>query len=94
MAKNFEVFQEEVLEHFEVRESGDQVGHYVADVFSFHQHSWYHYDDETAREKPEEDVLGHNLQCNGYVFFYMYRPLFDQMMSQKQESQDKDIMVK
>nr|CAD7431220.1 unnamed protein product [Timema monikensis] len=47
-------------------------GHYVADVFSFHQHSWYHYDDETAQEKPEEDVLGHNLQCNGYVFFYMY----------------------
>nr|CAD7578761.1 unnamed protein product [Timema californicum] len=69
-------------------------GHYVADVFSFHQHSWYHYDDETAREKPEEDVLGHNLQCNGYVFFYMYRPLFDQMMSQRQESQDKDITVK
>ncbi|XP_063218103.1 ubiquitin carboxyl-terminal hydrolase 37-like [Bacillus rossius redtenbacheri] len=61
-------------------------GHYVADVYSLQQRRWYHYDDETVHETNAQEVTGHSLQHNGYIFFYMYRPLFEQLSAESSDS--------
>nr|CAD7434602.1 unnamed protein product [Timema monikensis] len=47
-------------------------GHYMADVYNTEQQGWYHCDDENVFKSTEEEVLGHDQQHNGYLFFYIY----------------------
>jgi ubiquitin C-terminal hydrolase len=57
-------------------------GHYVADVYNIGQQQWYHYDDEVVSYLAEGEVLGSARQRNGYIFCYMHRHLFNQLLYQ------------
>ena len=56
-----------------------KTGNYVSDVYNVKGDSWFHYDDETVTPITESVVTASGRQKNGYIFFYIYRDLFEQL---------------
>ncbi|XP_063234834.1 uncharacterized protein LOC134537871 isoform X2 [Bacillus rossius redtenbacheri] len=46
-------------------------GHYVADVYSWQQGAWYHYNDSSVSPITEQEVLGWDRQRNSYILVYL-----------------------
>ncbi|KAF0289097.1 Inactive rhomboid protein 1 [Amphibalanus amphitrite] len=56
-------------------------GHYVSDVYSVGRNRWYHYNDSRVSCVDEANVLGEGHQRNGYIFFYLHKDLYNQVVS-------------
>ncbi|KAF0294222.1 Ubiquitin carboxyl-terminal hydrolase 37 [Amphibalanus amphitrite] len=56
-------------------------GHYVSDVYSVGRDRWYHYNDSRVSCVDEADIMGEGHQRNGYIFFYLHKDLYNQVVS-------------
>ena len=65
-----------VISHFGLT---TKTGHYVSDVYNVKEDYWFHYDDATVTPITESVVTASGRQKNGYIFFYIYRDLFEQL---------------
>jgi len=62
-------------------------GHYVADVFRFDGGGWYRYDDTRVTKTDSRAVRTGTNTANGYIFTYLYQPLWEKCKRQAEEGQ-------
>lgn len=67
-------------------------GHYISDVFDIKKQSWFTYNDlEVSR------TLEATVQCDrdrsGYIFFYMHKDIFDELLETEKNAQPLSMEV-
>ncbi|XP_078700507.1 uncharacterized protein LOC144927135 [Branchiostoma floridae x Branchiostoma belcheri] len=58
-------------------------GHYISDVYDMQKQTWLKWDDAQV-DKTTEKFVRENRQTSGYIFFYMNKDCFDDVMAQTQ----------
>ncbi|XP_048724647.2 ubiquitin carboxyl-terminal hydrolase 37 isoform X2 [Caretta caretta] len=67
-------------------------GHYISDVYDIKKQSWFTYNDlEVSR------ILEASVQCDrdrsGYIFFYMHKEIFDELLETEKNTQPLSMEV-
>lgn len=67
-------------------------GHYISDVYDIKKQSWFTYNDlEVSR------TLEATVQCDrdrsGYIFFYMHKDIFDELLETEKNAQPLSMEV-
>ncbi|XP_021042940.1 ubiquitin carboxyl-terminal hydrolase 26 [Mus pahari] len=60
-------------------------GHYISDAFDFKRQSWFTYSDLHVT-KMQEDFVYRGRSSTGYVFFYMYNDIFEELLARETQS--------
>lgn len=61
-------------------------GHYISDVYDIKKQSWFTYNDLEV-SKIQEAAVQSNRDRSGYIFFYMHKEIFDELLETEKNSQ-------
>ncbi|XP_063285340.1 ubiquitin carboxyl-terminal hydrolase 37 isoform X2 [Pelobates fuscus] len=61
-------------------------GHYISDVYDVRKQAWFTYNDLTVSRTQESTVMNDRDQ-SGYIFFYMDKAVFDELVEEEKKSQ-------
>lgn len=61
-------------------------GHYISDVYDIKKQSWFTYNDLEV-SKIQEAAVQSDRDRSGYIFFYMHKEIFDELLETEKNSQ-------
>ncbi|XP_063101184.1 ubiquitin carboxyl-terminal hydrolase 37 isoform X4 [Cavia porcellus] len=61
-------------------------GHYISDVYDIKKQAWFTYNDLEV-SKIQETVVQTDRDRSGYIFFYMHKEIFDELLETEKNSQ-------
>ncbi|KAM6152240.1 ubiquitin carboxyl-terminal hydrolase 37 isoform 2-T2 [Erethizon dorsatum] len=61
-------------------------GHYISDVFDIKKQAWFTYNDLEV-SKIQETAVQTDRDRSGYIFFYMHKEIFDELLETEKNSQ-------
>lgn len=61
-------------------------GHYISDVYDIKKQAWFTYNDLEV-SKIQEAAVQSDRDRSGYIFFYMHKEIFDELMETEKNSQ-------
>ncbi|XP_058520986.1 ubiquitin carboxyl-terminal hydrolase 37 isoform X1 [Ochotona princeps] len=67
-------------------------GHYISDVYDIKKQSWFTYNDLEV-SKIQEAAVQNNRDRSGYIFFYMHKEIFDELLETEKNSQAPSMDV-
>ncbi|KAM9305045.1 ubiquitin carboxyl-terminal hydrolase 37 [Gastrophryne carolinensis] len=66
--------------------SSSSSGHYISDVYDVKKQAWFTYND-LAVSRTQESTVQSDRDRSGYIFFYMHRDVFDELIEEERKSQ-------
>ncbi|XP_040297196.1 ubiquitin carboxyl-terminal hydrolase 37 isoform X1 [Bufo bufo] len=66
--------------------SSSSSGHYISDVYDIKKQAWLTYND-LAVSKTQEGTVQHDRDRSGYIFFYMHKDIFDEIVEEEKKAQ-------
>ncbi|XP_072274100.1 ubiquitin carboxyl-terminal hydrolase 37 isoform X2 [Pyxicephalus adspersus] len=66
--------------------SSSSSGHYISDVYDVKKQAWFTYNDLAVSRTQEVTVQG-DRDRSGYIFFYMHKDVFDELIEEEKKSQ-------
>ncbi|KAM4024449.1 ubiquitin carboxyl-terminal hydrolase 37 isoform 2-T2 [Anomaloglossus baeobatrachus] len=66
--------------------SSSSSGHYISDVYDTKKQSWFTYND-LAVSRTQETTVQNERDRSGYIFFYMHKDIFDDMIEEEKRAQ-------
>ncbi|XP_075465780.1 ubiquitin carboxyl-terminal hydrolase 37 isoform X3 [Ascaphus truei] len=66
--------------------SSSSSGHYISDVYDLKKLAWFTYND-LAVSKTQETAVQRDRDGSGYIFFYMHKEVFDELVETEKNSQ-------
>uniref|UniRef100_A0A8C5KEA3 Ubiquitin carboxyl-terminal hydrolase n=1 Tax=Jaculus jaculus TaxID=51337 RepID=A0A8C5KEA3_JACJA len=67
-------------------------GHYISDVYDIKKQAWFTYNDLEVSKIQEADVQS-DRDRSGYIFFYMHKEIFDELLETEKNSQALSMEV-
>ncbi|XP_047576993.1 ubiquitin carboxyl-terminal hydrolase 37 isoform X2 [Lutra lutra] len=67
-------------------------GHYISDVYDIKKQAWYTYNDLEVSKIQEASVQS-DRDRSGYIFFYMHKEIFDELLETEKNSQALSMEV-
>ncbi|MEJ1272031.1 ubiquitin specific peptidase 37 [Cricetulus griseus] len=67
-------------------------GHYISDVYDIKKQAWFTYNDLEV-SKIQEATVQSDRDRSGYIFFYMHKEIFDELMETEKNSQAPSMEV-
>uniref|UniRef100_A0A2K6FS24 Ubiquitin carboxyl-terminal hydrolase n=1 Tax=Propithecus coquereli TaxID=379532 RepID=A0A2K6FS24_PROCO len=65
-------------------------GHYISDVYDIKKQAWFTYNDLEV-SKIQESAVQSDRDRSGYIFFYMHKEIFDELLETEKNSQALSI---
>ncbi|XP_073401497.1 ubiquitin carboxyl-terminal hydrolase 37 isoform X2 [Dendrobates tinctorius] len=66
--------------------SSSSSGHYISDAYDTKKQSWFTYND-LAVSRTHETTVQNERDRSGYIFFYMHKEIFDEMIEEEKKAQ-------
>ncbi|XP_077304011.1 ubiquitin carboxyl-terminal hydrolase 37 isoform X1 [Lithobates pipiens] len=66
--------------------SSSSSGHYISDVCDVKKQTWFTYND-LAVSRTQENTVQSDRDKSGYIFFYMHKDIFDELVEEEKKSQ-------
>ncbi|KAM8934045.1 ubiquitin carboxyl-terminal hydrolase 37 [Pelodytes ibericus] len=66
--------------------SSSSSGHYISDVYDVKKQAWFTYNDLTV-SRTQESTVQSDRDSSGYIFFYMHKEVFDELVEDEKKSQ-------
>ncbi|XP_077129309.1 ubiquitin carboxyl-terminal hydrolase 37 isoform X1 [Ranitomeya variabilis] len=66
--------------------SSSSSGHYISDAYDTKKQSWFTYND-LAVSRTQETTVQNERDRSGYIFFYMHKEIFDEMIEEEKKAQ-------
>ncbi|XP_068102151.1 ubiquitin carboxyl-terminal hydrolase 37 isoform X2 [Hyperolius riggenbachi] len=66
--------------------SSSSSGHYISDVYNTKKQAWFTYND-LAVSRTQESTVQCDRDRSGYIFFYMHKDIFDELLEEEKRSQ-------
>ncbi|XP_053327104.1 ubiquitin carboxyl-terminal hydrolase 37 isoform X2 [Spea bombifrons] len=66
--------------------SSSSSGHYISDVYDIKKQAWFTYNDLTV-SRTLETTVQNDRDRSGYIFFYMHKDIFDDLVEEEKRSQ-------
>ncbi|XP_073503506.1 ubiquitin carboxyl-terminal hydrolase 37 isoform X1 [Phyllobates terribilis] len=70
--------------------SSSSSGHYISDAYDTKKQSWFTYND-LAVSRTQESTVQNERDRSGYIFFYMHKEIFDEMIEEEKKAQPSSI---
>uniref|UniRef100_A0A2K6D0H3 Ubiquitin carboxyl-terminal hydrolase n=1 Tax=Macaca nemestrina TaxID=9545 RepID=A0A2K6D0H3_MACNE len=67
-------------------------GHYISDVYDIKKQAWFTYNDLEV-SKIQEAAVQSDRDRSGYIFFYMHKEIFDELLETEKNSQSLSMEV-
>nr|XP_026246132.1 ubiquitin carboxyl-terminal hydrolase 37 isoform X2 [Urocitellus parryii] len=67
-------------------------GHYISDVYDIKKQAWFTYNDLEV-SKIQEAAVQSDRDRSGYIFFYMHKEIFDELLETEKNSQALSVEV-
>ncbi|XP_041505667.1 ubiquitin carboxyl-terminal hydrolase 37 isoform X4 [Microtus oregoni] len=67
-------------------------GHYISDVYDIKKQAWFTYNDLEV-SKIQESSVQSDRDRSGYIFFYMHKEIFDELLETEKNSQALSVEV-
>lgn len=67
-------------------------GHYISDVYDIKKQAWFTYNDLEVSKIQEASVQS-DRDRSGYIFFYMHKEIFDELLETEKNSQALNLEV-
>ncbi|XP_043931172.1 ubiquitin carboxyl-terminal hydrolase 37 [Protopterus annectens] len=61
-------------------------GHYICDVYDFKKQAWFTYNDLDV-SRTQESIVQSERDRSGYIFFYMHKDVFDELLETEKNTQ-------
>lgn len=70
--------------------SSSSSGHYISDVYDIKKQAWFTYND-LAVSRTQETTVQNERDRSGYIFFYMHKETFDEMVEEEKKAQTSSV---
>ncbi|XP_075685220.1 ubiquitin carboxyl-terminal hydrolase 37 isoform X2 [Rhinoderma darwinii] len=70
--------------------SSSSSGHYISDVYDIKKQAWFTYND-LAVSRMQEATVQTDRDRSGYIFFYLHKEIFDEMVEEEKKAQTSSI---